>query len=115
MSVTTGTAAIPSEIRGWNWGAFFLGWIWGIGNNVWKSFLLFVPVFNCVFIFMLGAKGSEWAWQAKSWDSVDHFKKVQKAWAVWGLVIFLASAIVPILMTAMGMMGAGSEITTAGR
>ena len=25
-------ASMPPEIRHWNWGAFFLTWIWGIGN-----------------------------------------------------------------------------------
>ena len=25
---------IPAEIRRWNWGAFFLNWIWGIYDNL---------------------------------------------------------------------------------
>jgi len=25
-------ADMPAEIRRWNWGAFFLTWIWGVGN-----------------------------------------------------------------------------------
>jgi heme/copper-type cytochrome/quinol oxidase subunit 3 len=42
-------------------------------------------------IFVLGAKGNEWAWQNKRWNSPVHFKKVQKLWAIWGLVLFLLS------------------------
>ncbi|WP_258839692.1 ribonuclease G [Mechercharimyces sp. CAU 1602] len=94
--------ATPAEIKKWNWGAFFLGWIWGIGNSVWISLLCFVPFVNIAMPFVLGYKGSEWAWQNKSWESVDHFKRVQKKWAIWGLVIFLISivflALVFILM-----------------
>ena len=25
-------AVLPAELKGWNWGAFFLHVIWGIGN-----------------------------------------------------------------------------------
>ena len=85
-----GSAAIlPPEIKGWNWGAFFLNWIWGIGNSTWIAFLMFIPLFNFVWIFILGAKGSKWAWQNKKWESVEHFKSVQKKWAFWGLIIFI--------------------------
>ncbi|MBT8379555.1 MAG: ribonuclease G [Ignavibacteria bacterium] len=85
------TVKLPSELSGWNWGAFFLSWIWGIGNNTWIALLTFVPFVNFVMIFILGAKGNEWAWQNKRWDSFDHFIKVQKLWAIWGLVLFLIS------------------------
>ncbi|VFS51713.1 hypothetical protein [Budvicia aquatica] len=52
-------AEIPAEIRGWNWGAFFLHWIWGIGNNTFIAFLVFIPFVNLVMPFVLGAKGNE--------------------------------------------------------
>ncbi len=82
-------AEIPYEIRGWSWGAFFLTWIWGIFNRVWLSLLCFVPVISWVMPFVLGFKGKEWAWQNKQWDSIEHFKRVQRSWALWGLVIFI--------------------------
>ena len=85
------TAALPIELSGWNWGAFFLSWIWGIGNNTWIALLTFIPVLNFIMIFVLGAKGNEWAWQNKRWNSFEHFIKVQKLWAIWGLVLFLVS------------------------
>ncbi len=78
---------IPEEIRGWNWGAFLLTWIWGIGNQVWISFLMFVPFVNFVMWFILGAKGNEWAWKNKNWDSIEHFKRTQRTWAKWGIII----------------------------
>ena len=42
-------AIIPSEIEGWCWGAFLLTWIWGIGNRVWISLIVFIPIpFLCL-------------------------------------------------------------------
>jgi hypothetical protein len=75
------TSVIPSELRRWNWGAFLLNVIWGLGNKTYIAFLALVPAFGFVMIFVLGAKGSDWAWRNKRWDSVEHFKRVQRQWA----------------------------------
>jgi hypothetical protein len=77
---------VPPEIRGWNWGAFLLNWIWGAANGVYIAFLMFVPLVNVVMIFVLGAKGSEWAWRKERWRDVAHFRRVQRLWAIWGFV-----------------------------
>lgn len=82
------SAAVPAEIDRWNWGAFLLNWIWGIGNNVYIALLMFVPLVNVVMWFVLGAKGSRWAWQKRKWDSVAHFKRVQRQWAKWAVVVY---------------------------
>lgn len=91
-------AGIPEEIRGWNWGAFFLTWIWGMGNNVWIALLSLVPIVNIIMHFILGAQGNKWAWQNKSWNSFAHFKKTQDTWAVWGFIIGI-----PIILTFMAI------------
>jgi hypothetical protein len=83
-------AVVPAELNRWNWGAFFLNWIWGIGNNTFIALLMFVPVVNLAMPFVLGAKGSAWAWRNKRWDSVDHFKRVQRLWAICGVVAVIA-------------------------
>ncbi len=49
---------IPPEIRRWNWGAFLLNWIWGIGNQTYIALLALIPGVNLVMLFVLGAKGS---------------------------------------------------------
>lgn len=85
---------VPAEVDRWNWGAFLLNWIWGIGNNTLIALLMFVPVVNMVMPFILGAKGSAWAWQNKRWASVDEFRRVQRNWAIWGLVIDLLVVVV---------------------
>lgn len=87
---------IPPELDRWNWGAFLLNWIWGIGNNTYIALLIFVPFVGLVMPFVLGAKGSRWAWRNGRWDSVEHFKRVQRRWAIWGAVIWIASIILSV-------------------
>jgi hypothetical protein len=84
---------IPPEIRGWNWGAFLLNWIWGIGNNTYIALLTLVPFVGFFMIFVLGAKGNSWAWQNGRWDSVEHFKRVQRRWAIAGLAVVFAMVV----------------------
>jgi len=85
------TREVPAEIDRWNWGAFLLNWIWGIGNNTFIALLTFVPFVGLLMPFVLGAKGSRWAWRNGRWDSIAHFKRVQRLWAIWGLVIWLGA------------------------
>ena len=81
---------IPPEIDRWNWGAFLLNWIWGVGNNTFIALLTLIPFFGLIIMpFVLGAKGSRWAWRNGRWDSVEHFKRVQRLWAIWGVIIWL--------------------------
>jgi hypothetical protein len=80
---------IPPEIDRWNWGAFLLNWIWGVGNNTFIALLTLIPLVGLVMPFVLGAKGSRWAWRNGRWDSVEHFKRVQRLWAIWGVIIWL--------------------------
>jgi hypothetical protein len=82
---------MPAELDRWNWGAFLLNWIWGVGNNTFIALLMFVPLVGLVMPFVLGAKGSRWAWRNGRWDSVAHFKRVQRLWAIWGVVIWLGA------------------------
>lgn len=79
-------AWVPPEVRRWNWGAFFLGIFWGLPHRVWISLVGLLPLGTVVMPFVLGAKGGEWAWQNKHWRDLDHFRKVQKRWAVAGLL-----------------------------
>ncbi len=99
------TADNPEEVervmRKWNWGAFGLTWVWGVGNGVYWTLLLLIPVFGwvaaIVVAFVLGRRGNRLAWNShdKSWDSLEDFRRVQRYWAigavaVWAIVILLA-------------------------
>jgi len=88
------TEPIPAEIDRWNWGAFLLHWIWGVGNNTFIALLTLFPLFGILIMpFVLGAKGSGWAWRNGRWDSVEHFKRVQRLWAIWGVVIWISAIV----------------------
>ncbi len=91
--------AVPEGVKGWSWGAFLLTWIWGIGNGVWISFLVLVPCLGVIWPFVLGFKGNEWAWQKRNWESVEEFKRVQKKWAIAGLIVFVCIlALISVIM-----------------
>ncbi len=98
---------MPPEIRSWNWGAFFLSWIWGIANGTYIALLTLIPYVGFVMVFVLGAKGNEWAWRNKRWQSVEHFRRVQRGWAIAGLVFFIA-------MVALGMSARSSRSSLIG-
>ena len=84
-------AEIPPELDRWNWGAFFLNWIWGIGNSTFIALLALIPVVNLIMIFVLGARGSRWAWQNRAWRDAEQFRKTQRNWAIAGLAVWVVS------------------------
>jgi type II secretory pathway pseudopilin PulG len=89
--------AIPDGVKGWSWGAFFLNWIWAIGNRSWIGLLALVPYVGWIMVFWLGFKGREMAWKNKQWDSLEHFNRVQRKWSQWGVGITVFALIVGIL------------------
>lgn len=104
---TSGTgsgAVVPPGLGDWNWGGFILTWIWGIGNSVWWSFLVFIPYLGfLVMSWILAFKGNEWAWQNKRWESVEHFKRVQHVWALWAIWLTVASTILVVVITVIAI------------
>jgi hypothetical protein len=95
--------ALPAEIRGWNWGGFLLTWVWwGFNGPKWLWFMvtlvlnMVLPLVSIVLSITLGLKGNEWAWRNRAWESVEHFKRVQRKWARWGFGIWLAIIAIPI-------------------
>jgi hypothetical protein len=100
---------VPTEIKEWNWGAFFLTWIWGIGNRVWLALIALIPVplVGLAMMIILGIKGSEWAWQYKRWDSIEQFRHRQCIWMYWGIAAFVAPfvLILGIVLIIVGLLG----------
>jgi hypothetical protein len=111
-SNTSGTgseAVLPPEIKGWNWGAFLLTWIWGLGNGVYialLALLALVPVVGWVIALIvavfLGARGNELAWRKKRWVDVDHFKDVQRKWAIAGAIVVAVVVVFTVFAIAGG-------------
>lgn len=105
------TSAAPN-LHKWNWGAFFLSWIWGLFNGCWWllpiNLLLiicsFIPVVNIFtglislgVIITCGIKGTSWAWNNRSWSSVQDFEQTQSTWAKVGIGLFCFSILMVIL------------------
>lgn len=92
-----GEDEVPDGVKGWSWGAFFLSWIWAIGNRTWFGLLALIPYIGLIFALILGFKGREWAWKNKRWQSVEHFNKVQKRWSFWAVLIVLVIPLIGIV------------------
>jgi hypothetical protein len=103
------SALLPPELQGWNWGAFLLTWIWGIGNQVWLALLALIPVpfARLAVAVVLGIKGNEWAWQSKKWESIEHFRQIQRIWMIWGIIALLLPVflIIGIILIMVGVFG----------
>ena len=78
---------VPDEIKGWNWGAFLMPWLWPFTNCVWIGLLAFIPQVGWLIAIALGAKGNEWAWKSRKWRSIEQFKAHQRGWTIAGLAI----------------------------
>lgn len=89
---------LPTEYQKFNWGAFLLTWIWGIGNKTYIAFVIFaVSLLNIIpfvgwiaplaFSIWLGIKGNEFAWNNNHWDNLEQFNNVQRKWAMWGGIV----------------------------
>lgn len=78
--------AVPVEIKGWNWGAFFLTPFWLVSNRVWIGLFALVPIFGFWMAIAMGIKGNEWAWKSRRWESIEQFNTHQKRWAIAGVI-----------------------------
>ena len=106
-----------------NWGAFTFSWIWGLFNKTYITLLtivlVFIPIVGSIAALVaniiFGIKGNSWAWQNKKWESVEHFHKVQKNWAAWGISLMIIGLIlVPltaILVYGLALEAGGPDIS----
>jgi hypothetical protein len=88
---------IPDEIKGWNWGAFGVTFIWGIAHRRWIVFLMVIPFVNLIVRIIAGMKGNEWAWKSNKWQSIEEFKSVQNKWKSWGIAIMVLGILLNVL------------------
>jgi MFS family permease len=97
MSPATVSDALPDGIQGWSWGAFLLNWIWAICNRTYIGLLALIPYVGFGVALWLGFKGRELAWKNGSWQSVEHFNRVQRRWSQWGVGLVIGSFALGIL------------------
>lgn len=101
------TAVVPDQIRGFNWGALLLNWIWTLGNATCGmailSFVLSaIPLVNLGWAIYLGLHGNEIAWRSKQWQGVEHFKATQRKWTIAGIVVVVLGILLACVCTALG-------------
>jgi serine/threonine protein kinase len=90
-NILDASAPIPDEIKGWNWGAFLMPWLWPLTNHVWIGLSSWVPNYGWMGIvaIALGLNGNEWAWKSRKWQSIEQFKAHQRRWTIAGICLWL--------------------------
>ncbi|MBC8138583.1 MAG: hypothetical protein H8F28_22110 [Fibrella sp.] len=92
-SGTGAMARLPAELQGVNFGAFAIPIWWGIFNQSFLGLLAFIPCLSPIVSIVMLFKGNEWAWQNRRFESVEHFRQVQRAWQNWGIAAFILNVI----------------------
>jgi hypothetical protein len=102
MNAAGSTAALPDELNKWSWAAFLWGPVWAIGHGVWIGLLTLIPYVGFVMIFVMGAKGNQWAWEKNKYDSWEQFAAKQKTWLkAWFLIVgalFALAIFIPLFV-----------------
>lgn len=95
LSTQPGPSAdhVPSEVRRWNWAAFFLHVFWGVAHRCYFSLLVFVPFVGLFVPFVLGAKGNAWAWRKGHWNSSEQFLAAQRRWVRYAVMAYSGTAV----------------------
>ena len=107
----------PLILSKWSWGAYCLSWIWGFFNGCWWMFLvkfgiwllyafffwlplstLFISILDLGTSIWFGMKGTEWAWNNRSWKSISNFQYTQNIWNKVGLSLFIVGMVITLLV-----------------
>lgn len=98
----------PECINRFNWGAFGLLPLWGLGNGKSYLFFLYLPIIftlqeniivtllSVIFLIIAiyyGINGNRISWMNKNWSSIEVFDRVQKRWNVAGILGLIISVI----------------------
>lgn len=77
------------DLSKWNWGAFGLYPIWGFFNGCWWAFFVWLFLGWCFLIpnIVFGINGTKWAWQNRSWISVEDFNHTQSVWGTVAIIL----------------------------
>ncbi len=95
-------AVSERELNKWNWGAFLLGWLWGVFNNVyWMLIALIpIPIIALIVNIIAGIKGTRQAWDNGKWrdEEFEAFAKKQRGWAIAGFIVLGVSLLSTIIL-----------------
>ena len=107
------SANMPKELEKYNWGAFFMAWIWGLCNGMPTNIIVitivlcilsYVPIIDFVaapfalgLLIWNGTQGNKWAWAHNNRGSVEKFNEYQKKWVFWPLIITGAFILIAVV------------------
>ncbi|MFM9873702.1 MAG: ribonuclease G [Fimbriimonadaceae bacterium] len=107
-----------ADLKGWNWGAFALNWIWALNHKYYLGLLCFVPCVGWIMAIYMGLNGNKIAWESGRFSSVDDMQACQAVWKKWGIGILILSVILIILnfvITAAAVGAAAASGAASGR
>jgi len=88
----------PLGMDRFNWGAFFLGWIWAAFMESVTGVILSLCL-GWIGNLILGFHGNKMAWQSRNFKDLEEFIRVQEEWTRWGLIFFIVSFSTSIIAT----------------
>jgi len=103
-------ATAPNSARplsapdGVNWGGFLLPFFWSFAHKAWLWMAISFFCLPVAAVYLLIA-GNKVAWENRQFASLDEFKKVQKAWTIWGLIIVPVGIVVGIIIFSAAVRG----------
>jgi hypothetical protein len=110
-----------ASVKGWNWGAFFLSYLWGWyhGLRGWSIILMYYTyildrtvlrstedwfeylILRLVPVVYLGWKGNAIAWRRRPFQSVAQFRATERVWMYWGIGCTIPLLIVQAALAAL--------------
>jgi hypothetical protein len=106
---------LPPSLKGFNWAAFILGPVWGLGNTVVPAIIIGVALWAVLWLtystvpyvgagavvcgsLVIGYRANEWAWRARKWQSIEQFRRVQQGWLLWAVVVAIIWVVMALLL-----------------
>jgi hypothetical protein len=114
----------PQEVpKGFNWGAFYFGWIWGLNHR--KPILLlmlpisivlgFIPILGVLISLgiqiWVGFQGNQWAWDSGRFNTIAQMEECENVWKKWAIAMFALSIVFITLAIVLPLMVAGGRTT----
>ncbi len=94
--------------KGFNWGAFYFNWIWGLNHRKYLmlislviGFIPYVGILGLPLVIWYGFQGNQWAWESGRFTTIEDMMACQKIWAKWALWIFLISLTLGVIAVIM--------------
>ena len=97
--------------KGFNWGAFLMNWIWGIGHGKYITLLYFpaciIPIIGPLLISVwFGIEGNKWGYESRNWNSIDEFNQHERLWVrVWFIMAILGIILTLKLFVILAILG----------